>query len=174
MKKITAMLLASCLMLLASACGDGNGDNGGGPTANGQPARETFYFAPDGLKIAINAEPAPVLAALGEALDQFDSESCAVDAKDTTYRFQGFELTVTCPARGADYITGIRLLDDSFTTPGGVRIGSEAAEIFAAYGTDYRLNNNEYTFTRGLSILKIMVSADGLVSQIIYSYDWDA
>jgi len=179
MKKLIAFLLAGMLILALAACGGEKPAPTGttptqAPTQGGSdPAGviTELYFQPKGVKLEIGAPPAPALAALKEALGEPISElecpSCALQAMDIDYTYDGFKLTVTYPEQGDDYITTIKLSSDKYTIPGGITVGSAPEDVFAAYGTDYRENNSHYYYTQGLSVLHISI-VDGKVAQIAY------
>ena len=176
MKKIIITALAALLALSLAACGGTSPDTGSDaattePTVNAQPSAG-HTFAPNGIAITIGAEPSSVLAALGKELDSFTLESCAIDAKDIEYRYQGFRLNVTYPEKGEPYITGIQLTDDTFQTPERLYIGSPAEDIKMAYGPDCKEENSFYTYTQGRSTLQFH-EKEGLVDQILYGYIFD-
>ena len=178
MKKIIAILLACTFALALAACNGGSAAPTDNKTTQSQSAPAgtapalPLQFAPKGTAIEIGAPPAPVLEALGEPLANFESPSCALKAKDVTYKYQGFELTVTYPEQGEDYISGVRLLDDTYEIPGGVTIGSTIEDITAAYGTDYREDNGHYYYAKGLCILHFAIT-EGRAVRITYEYDFD-
>jgi hypothetical protein len=173
MKKIIAILLACLFALALAACGDGPSNPGNTTTRPAVTGSvEGIYFAPKGVRIEIDALPEPVLAALGEPLHELPSKSCALQAQDIIYNYPGFDLTVTYPEQGEDYISNIDLPDDTYTIPGGITIGSAAEAVFAAYGTHYREDNGHYYFTKDMSVLHFIITND-LVTGITYQYDWD-
>jgi len=182
MKKIIAFFLAGMFALALAACnGDTPTTTGGDPTqpptqsipgSGGTPTQNEIYFAPNGVRLEIGALPAPALESLGEPVDTFESQSCAMNAKDVNYRYDGFVLTVTYPEQGEDYISSIKLTGDKYTIPGGITIGSAPDAAFAAYGTADREDGSFYYFARGICILNIKIENDK-VSQIIFEYDWD-
>ena len=92
--------------------------------------------------------------------------------KDIRYKYPGFLLDVTYPEQGADYITAVRLTNDDYATPGGIRIASTLEDVLAAYGTGYKENNGFYKYTQGLSALEFSIK-NGNVTQILYSYDFE-
>ena len=175
MKKIIALALSALFIFSLAACGGGTeppAESTGDPTASSNPASEdAFFFAPNGIRLTIGEHPEPSLTALGEAIHSFEVDSCAVDAKDITFHYPGFELTVTYPEQGEPYVTGIKLLDDTHATPEGLFIGSPAEDIFAKYG-EMEDNNGFFRYQRGVSLLEFGV-IDGEVRQILYGYDWD-
>lgn len=174
MKKLIAILLTGLLAFTLFACKDNPPDPSGNTTTtqSAQGPAQDIYFAPKGVKLELGAAPAPALEALGEPVVTLECPSCALQAKDIDYTYQGFKLTVTYPEQGDDYITGIKLLDDTYTIPGGVTIGSTSEAVFAAWGTADKEDNGFYYYTQGLSTLKITVANDK-VTQILYEYDWD-
>jgi len=182
MKKLIAIFLVSLFALALAACnGDPpapTGNNPTQPTALTQsnpgtdPVQGEIYFAPGGVRIEMGVLPEPVLAALGEPLTSREEPSCALLAKDVVYTYRGFRLTVTYPEQGADYITGIKVQDDTYTIPGGITIGSSLSQVTAAYGTADKEDSGFYYFIKGLSTLKITIINDA-VAQILYEYDFE-
>jgi len=174
MKKIIAILFAGLFIFALAAC---NGDTPATTTttattqAAAGPAQD-IYFSPRGVKLEMGAAPAPVLEALGEPKTTLECPSCALNAMDIDYTYPGFRLTVTYPEQGDDYITNIKVLDDTYTIPGGVTIGSAPEAVFAAYGEGYEESNGFYKYTQGLSTLEISI-VDGKVAQILYGFIFD-
>ena len=182
MKRCISVLVIVLLGLGLAACGGGNdppatqppttteaasGPAGGQPT--NEPANHSFVFR--GTTITMGADPHPVIAALGEPLGESRNPNCAIEGEDVALQYPGIVLTLTYPADGsAPFITGLRLLDDSVTTPEGLTIGSPAADIARLYGPYDREENGFFYFHRGRSALEIAVGGDGLVDQIIYQY----
>jgi len=178
MKKLIAFLLAALFVLALAACGDNpptpTGNNPTQPPTQSVPTGDTpahsgIYFAPGGVRLELGADPVPALEALGDPLNTFESQSCALKAKDINYRYPGFVLTVTYPEQGDDYITQINLTNDDHKTPGGITIGSAFEEVVAVYGTDYREDNGHFYYTENLNTLHLAVT-NGAVSQITYEY----
>ena len=78
MKKL-AFLLALCLLLAPlCACAE----------ESEQPT--TYTFTASGVQIAIDAEAAPILSALGEWSAFDESPSCAFEGMDKLYIYGGF------------------------------------------------------------------------------------
>jgi len=182
MKRLIAVTVIALLALGLTACGGGTdgpppatqphttealGDQASGP-AN-EPANHSFAFR--GVSIIMGADPHPVIAALGEPLNESREPNCAIEGEDVALQYPGIIVTLTYPADGSvPFITGVRLLDDSVATPEGLTIGSPAADIARLYGQYDREENSFYYFNRGNSTLEIAVGGDGLVNQIIYQY----
>jgi len=174
MKKLIAVLFAGLFILALAACnGDTPATTTTTPTQATPGAAQDIYFAPRGVKLEMGAAPAPVLEALGEPKTTLESPSCAIpNAMDTDYTYPGFRLTVTQPEEGESYIANIKVLDDTYTVPGGVTIGSTPEEVFAAWGEGYEENNGFYKYTQGKSTLEFSI-VDGRVAQILYGYVFD-
>jgi hypothetical protein len=115
----------------------------------------------------MNKEAAPVVEALGDPLDYFESESCAFKGLDKVYYYSGFELT-TYPLDDVDYISTIDFKDDTVSTKEGIFIGSSLDDVKAAYGEDYKEENGFYTYTKGDSTLTFIMENDA-VTAITYT-----
>lgn len=126
-----------------------------------------YVFQAGGAVIGMNEDSEPILAALGNWSDYFEAESCAFQGLDKTYSYPGFEL-YTYPKGDRDMVNSITLLDDSVSTPEGIRIGSAEADITAAYGDGYVLENGVYQYTKDKSILSIFTTG-GVVDGIEYT-----
>jgi len=173
MKKLIAFLLAGMFALALFACnGDRPGPTGNTPTTqSGSSPAQDIYFAPKGVRIEMGAAPAPVLEALGEPKNTFESPSCALKAKDINYNYPGFVLTVTYPEQGEDYITQVQFDNDDYKTPAGITIGSAFEDVLTAYGTDYEEKSGHYYYTQGLSVLHFAIKNDK-VAQLSFEYDF--
>ena len=180
MKRFIAIMAAAALALGLAACGGTDTPppatqpttEQAGNQAGGQPANEQNHsFVFRGTAITMGANPHPVLAELGEALNEAREPNCAIEGEDVSLQYPGIIVTLTYPADGgAPFLTGVRLTDDSVATPEGLMIGSPAADITRLYGQYDREENGFFTFNRGRSALEIAVGPDGLVNQIIYQY----
>ena len=180
MKKIIALLLTGILALALFACGGDTPDkptesNNTNPTqaSSGTPGDiiEEIYFESAGVRIEVGVLPEPILEALGEPEKTFESKSCALNAKDINYKYNGFVLTVTYPEKGDNYIAVIKLPDDACKIPGGITIGSTFEDVTAAYGMDYKESTGFFTYSQGLDSLEFSIE-DGKVNQIKYVYDF--
>ena len=170
MKRILCMILALFTVICFAACGstttpatdNGGSQNGNTPVA----ATDGYVFTYNGTKIAMHAEAAPIIAALGEPKSYTEEASCAFTGLDKTYNYGGFFLN-TYPIGDQDYIYGVCLMDDSSTTPEGIYIGASQAEVEAAYGTEGFNGSNAYILKGTTSTLTIILE-DGAVSSIQY------
>ena len=171
MKKIFALILALTMVLTMAACGGETAPETTAPVSGGEqapitPDASSWKYTVRGVDVMMNAEAAPVLEALGEAVSYTEEASCAFEGLDKTYYYGGFYLQ-TYPLGDADYIYSLWLVDDSSTTPEGIYIGASQAEVEAAYGADAFNGSNAYILTGTTSTLTIIL-ADGVVSSIQY------
>ena len=161
MKRILALLLALTLALSLTACGDDT------PTTTPPPpARDMFTFVYKDCALPMNAEFAPLLAIIGEPDTYFEAASCAFDGLDKIYTYGGIELT-TYPDGDKDYISSIRLLDNTVSTPEGITIGSTTEEVLAAFGDGYTDSGDLYTWENDNALLSILFE-DGVAISVEY------
>ena len=158
MKRISALLLALTMTLALTSCGDDTSTVTPTP-----PARDMFTFIYKDCALPMNAEFAPLLAIIGEPDTYFEAASCAFDGLDKIYTYGGIELT-TYPDGDKDYISSIRLLDNTASTPEGITIGSTTAEAVAAYGDGYTDSGDLYTWENDNAILSILFENDMAIS----------
>lgn len=177
MKKLTRILtivLALCLALSLAACGDpeDSGNNGGEESGNqggGQAANTGYTFTLKGVEIAVDADLAPIVEALGEATSYFESESCAFQGLDKVWTYGGVILR-SYPEDGKDLVLSVELKDDSVSTPEGVYIGSAEADVKAAYGEPATASDTACVYTKGGSTLTFILDG-GKVTGITYTSD---
>ena len=171
MKKILSLILVLTMALALAACGGESAPETTAPAAAGEmapitPDASSWKYTVRNVDILMNAEAAPVLEALGEAVSYTEEASCAFTGLDKTYYYGGFYLQ-TYPIGEEDYIYAAWLVDDSSTTPEGIYIGATQAEVEAAYGAEGFNGSNAYIMTGTTSTLTIILT-DGVVSSIQY------
>lgn len=160
MKKIIIATLVLSLMLCFAACGSETPSND-----NNAPA-ECWTYTHNGTAITMNADAAPVVAALGEPKTYTEETSCAFEGLDKTYFYGSFYLS-TYPMGDQDFVYKVWFADDSVTTAEGIYIGSAQADVEAAYGADSFNGSNAYVVTKGESKLTVIIT-DGVASSIQY------
>lgn len=159
MKKIISIIMAAALIFCFAGCtADGNESSGSAETGHA--------FVYNGTTVSMNAEAAPIVAALGEPKSYTEETSCAFTGLDKTYYYGSFYMT-TYPSEEKDYVYTLWFADDSVSTAEGIYIGAAQSAVEAAYGTDSFNGSNAYTVTKGDSKLIIIV-ADGLVTSVQY------
>lgn len=156
MKKLNIWITVIALLLCLVGCG--------GTQVEEQDGGYTFTY--NSCKIAMNADAAPVVEALGEPQTYTEETSCAFEGLDKTYCYGSFYLS-TYPLEGKDYVYSVWFVDDSVATEEGVRIGNTQAEVEAAYGADCFGGANVCNLTKGETRLTIILT-DGVVSSIQY------
>ena len=189
MKKLISLILALAMVCAMAACGGSetpaHADNNTPATNNNaQPEAETpteapaeeapaaaegeaYTFTYGSTKIAMNAEAAPILEALGEPKSYTEEESCAFEGLDKTYYFGSFYLQ-TYPEADTDYIYCLWLVDDSVETEEGIYIGASQAEVEKAYGAENFNGKNAYVVTSGDCTLTVILE-NGVVNSIQYN-----
>ena len=133
-----------------------------------QPDYGPLYFDYQNCRFGIFDEAAPILAALGEPMDTFVSESCAYQGNDYFYYYDGIELQVN-EVNGVERITGITLADDTVTNPQGVRIGMSAEKALELMNMEYAQEGGVYTITSGSTLLMLQAGSDGTLTAVQYT-----
>lgn len=157
MKKIIAMLLVAGLAVMTmTGCGSQEkvigGEVSNAPSNEVQAAANTaqdaaegeaatdnaekakgYVFAVQGVTVAVDSDAAETVAALGEPLSYFEAESCAFKGLDKMYTYSGFEIE-TYPTDNKDFVSNIRLKDDSVSTVEGLCIGDSLEKVQQTYG----------------------------------------
>ncbi len=169
MKRMIAVILAAACAFALCACGD-TGDGGKTGAKNEYKADYgELYYASGDVKFGIFDPADEVLAALGEPVSTFESNSCAYQGKDMFYYYDGFEVLVN-DVDGTRRVTGITLADDTVSTPQGVRIGMELDEALALLqGLEYTQTGDTYKFTVGSTLFRLQADSDGTVKAAEYS-----
>ena len=120
------------------------------------------------VPIAVDADAAPVVEALGEPVEYFESESCAFQGLDKVYAYPSFVL-YTYPLDGKDYIMSLYLMDDMVTTKEGAYIGMHMDAISELYGEPTDTNEGSATYEKDGCALSFLFDVDGFVNAITYS-----
>ena len=168
MKKIIAAILAAACVFALCACGDTN--DGGSEAGNEYKADYgELYYASGEVKFGILDPADTVLAALGEPVSTFESNSCAYQGKDKFYYYDGFELLVN-DVDGTERITGITLADDTVSNPQGVKIGMKLDEALTLMdGIEYTQTGDTYKFVVGSTLFRIQAGTDGMIKAAEYT-----
>lgn len=153
MKRITSLIAALSILLCLTGCG-------------GADVPPDYSFTFGDIQIAMNAEAAPILAALGEAKGYTEERSCAFTGLDKTYDYGSFCLT-TCPIDGEDFVYSLWFADDSVSTEEGIRIGSPQADVRMAYGGEHYNGINTYIM-EGQKMKLTIILTDGIVTGVRY------
>ena len=135
---------------------------------NDPPAEEgkTYTFTSGSTKIAIDADAAPILNALGAWRDYAESASCAFEGLDKVYTYAGFEVQ-TYPMGEKDFVYMIILQDDTVATEKGIRIGDAKDAVITAYGAPSQETATSLTYN-GKGMYLQFILRDGMVTSIQY------
>ena len=171
MKKLICMVLAVAMAVCLVACGSSNnaGGNNESTPANNAGAVQTdpgYTFKHNGTEIIMNADAAPIVAALGEPKRYTEEASCAFSGLDKTYDYGSFYLQ-TYPQGDKDYVYSVWFADDGVNTSEGAYIGMTQADVEKIYGADSFNGSNAYILTKGVCKLTVIIT-DGVVSSIQY------
>lgn len=158
MKKILIYILLATMVLTFVACKDNNN----------QPAEEDkgYTFTSGTTKIEVNADIAPILAALGEWRDYDEGPSCGFPGVEKLYVYGGFEIN-TYPQGEKDFVYMIRLYDDTVATEEGIRTGSTAQAVIDAYGTPDKQEDSLLQYNTSEMSLQFLLNG-GVVTTIYY------
>lgn len=175
MKRMIALLALLCLVLSLAACQDTKPSATDETTQTTAPSEGTetepsqepgFIFVINGTEIAMKANAAPIIAALGEPISYTEQTSCAFTGLDKTYYFGSFYMD-TYPVEDQDFVYGLWLVDDTVTTAEGLYIGASQSQVESIYGNSGFNGSNAYIMEKNGSRLTIILT-DGLVSSIQY------
>jgi len=180
MKKIIALLLACVMLLCLTACGEDQTDNtqppvtGGDNTttapdsgaettapSGGEEPQEPFCFTFSGVELVPGADFDP--SVLPEASYMYEVPSCAIEGTDNVYNYDTFEVTAFADSAG-EVIYSIYLIDANTPTGEGLYLGDDVSTVESIYGTEYTVNGTEWTYTRGDTMLVIIINNDFVAS----------
>lgn len=165
--KIVSLALALCLLLALAACGETrDSEKTEPPSTSGTSQTAGYTFKFKGTDITVDANLAPIVAALGDPTNYFESDSCAFQGKDKVWTYGGVILR-SYPEGDKDLVLSIELRDDSVSTPEGIYIGSTKDEVTAKYGAPASETGTAVTYVKGGCKLTFIL-ADGKVSSITY------
>lgn len=160
MKKTIALILSILMLVSVCACTSG----GGNTPADG------YVFKKGNVTVAIDADLAPIVDALGEYLYYDEAPSCAHEGKSKYYTYAGIDIE-SYPKGGKDLVYMIALLDDTVSTVEGLRVGDSREDVIDIYGEPTNdLEKNLLYRAEGM-YLNILMTANGKkVSQIQYMH----
>ena len=151
MKKLLICILVATMILSFASCKT--------PEENIEEGGKVYTFTAGITKIAINAEVAPVLEALGDWSSYDESASCAFEGLDKIYTYDGFEIT-TYPLNGKDYIFLIDVYADNVVTEEGIRIGDIKPSVIATYGFPDKETSNSLVYNGNGMYLQFLFEED--------------
>lgn len=150
------LMIAILSMMLMTGCS----------SVDTQPTEpeQALVFTYNGVDIAMMAEAAPILEALGEPKSCTEAPSCLFEGVDKTYYYGSFYMT-TCPSEDGERVYNLWFADDSVETPEGIGIGDEQAEVEQTY--DVETCGEMYFYDQGDTRLNI-ITEKGFVTSVQY------
>lgn len=179
MKKFFAIILALTMLLTLAAC-----DNGEKPAQTTEAPQATEIatepettVAPEETQVSAAAEQGFGLtfngvvltpgtaydaAALPEPSSVYEVPSCAIEGTDNVYSFP--ELDITAFNDGTqEIIYSIAIFDPNVCTDEGLYLGDDAARVIELYGEDYEENGTAMVYTRGNTMLTIILQNESVM-----------
>ena len=179
MKKFIAIVLALTMLLALTACGgEKTQETTPAPAATEEieavettaaaveeteapvAAQEGFSLTFNGVKLV----PGTVYdaAVLPEPNYMYEVPSCAIEGTDNVYSFN--ELDITAFNDGTqEIIYAIAIFDPNVCTDEGLYLGDDAARVIELYGEDYTENGTAMVYTRGNTMLTIIIQNESVV-----------
>lgn len=164
MKQWLALLLA--VLCLVGVCGCQKEKNEGNDP-------EPYSFVIDGVTVTPGAKAKDVLAALSDRNPTVSAKgSClgGVDGEDVRYVYAGFYIETFRLSEGHEdeEIRWICFSDDSVATKQGIKLGSTADEVKAAYGENAAVTDSQLIYQSGGTELRFKLR-NGSVFGIEYT-----
>ena len=193
MKKLCLILLLVLIAFTMTACNSSDSEPAAGeqkvtdsqgvgtsvtnaaPIINTADEKETaspvgeevgFTFKIRDSIIKMDQNMSEVKEMLGEPLKVFEEPSCAFDGIDRVFSYPGIQIH-TYPKGDDDFVHTISLSDDSVKTMQGIYLGSSLNEVLDAYGNDYEMEFDVYTYTDDSTTLSFFIE-DDMVMAITY------
>ena len=166
MKKILAVLLCLLLLFAFVACDSNDEYTEDTPQSSTESASPAFHVNISGVKIELGADADPVIKALGTPKSTREGVNCGNQGTVKEYIYGSFEVYVLVSDKSST-IDGIKLLDDTVSTPEGIKIGSTESDVKSKYKSPTKASSSSYTYISGHKNLKFNFR-DGAVIEINY------
>ena len=168
MKKILAILLCALMLFALAACktDDGYQDDDDKGSSGSKGSKVSFFVTVDNVKVELGASADAVIEALGTPKSSSPVGSCGGQGTLTKYVYASLEVHVLATDKTST-IDKIVLLDDTVSTPEGIRMGSTESDVKSKLGTPTSKASSSYTYVSGNKNL-IVTFRDGAVVGIDY------
>lgn len=172
MKKFLALLLCLMMAFALVACDSkkdkkSNDDDDDGGASTVKKSSVSFYVNYNSAKIELGADAKAILAALGTPKKTADQGECAGLGRVTKYVYASLEI-FTLNNGKTETVDAIKIVDDAVKCPEGVGIGSAAADVLKACGSNpTKKSDTGITYTSGSKNL-IFSLRDGAVVGVDY------
>ena len=177
MKKMIALLLVLIMALSLTACGGEDAPETttgsdvpettvGTPETTAPADVEGFCFTLEGVKLV----PGTTYDAsmLPEPDSVYQVPSCAIEGTDNVYSFEAVEITAFHDGT-QEIIYAIAIVDPNVCTDEGLYLGDNVETVVNLYGEDYTENGTAMVYTRGNTMLSIIIQ-NGYVVDIEFSW----
>ena len=162
MKKLLAMTLCLLALLALCACTPAQTENG--------KKNDPYVFKTGKVTIAVDADLAPIVEALGEPINYAEAPSCAHTGTSKYYTYAGIDIE-SYPDGKKDRVYIVALIDDSVATAEGIRVGDTRDELLEVYGEPMSSSEKTYVYeAEGMYLKFIMTSNGKQISQIQYMH----
>ncbi len=168
--KLLIFSLVATMALSLVACGSSNdtkviesSGSGEAATTSESTTSTGYVFTYDGTDIPVDADVAPIIEALGEASQYFESPSCAADGIGKLYTYSDFEIQ-TYPDGDVDRVLYVLLRTDNVATAEGIDLSSSRDDIIAAYGDPTSEVTGSLTYEKDGMSLVFIFDGDSLIS----------
>ena len=169
--KFLIITLAIAMGLGAVACGssdtkviESTESNQAASTASTAQSESSGYtFSYNGTTIAVDADAAPIIEALGDAKNYFESPSCAAEGIGKLYTYDDFEIQ-TYPDGDTDRVLYVLLKTDNVSTAEGIDLASSRDDIVAAYGEPTTEETGSMKYEKDGMTLVFIFDGDSLIS----------
>lgn len=167
MKKVSRYLLTAGLVVsMAAAPMTSYGFPWSSKTETKAEEAASYNFVSGAVTVAMGAEAAPILNALGAPEKTFEQDSCAYQGKDKVYTYKGFEVS-TYPVNGKECVASVYFLDDTAATAEGIKIGSKEDDVKKAYKDKYKEEFGVYRMADAKTQLNVYTTK-GVVDAVEY------
>lgn len=172
MKKFLALLLCLMMAFALVACDSkkdkkSNDDDDDGGASTVKKSSVSFYVNYNSAKIELGADAKAILSALGAPKSSSPMGNCGGQGTLTKYVYASIEL-YTVTNGSTETVDQVTLLDDAVKCPEGVGIGSAAADVLKACGSNpTKKSDTGITYTSGNKNL-IFSLRDGAVVGVDY------
>ena len=137
----------------------------------GAVSADDVKFTYNGNVVELNAELDTAISGLGDPVDVSSQLSCHGEGEDKTYTYDGFIVNSYPDANGTDRVLEVVVSGQDIPTNKGIKLGSTADEVVAAYGEGYNKKGVYYAYDAGNKMeLRFLIENDA-VAEIDYYYN---
>ncbi|MCR4693776.1 MAG: hypothetical protein K5773_00440 [Pseudobutyrivibrio sp.] len=168
-KNLLALAMALTMTLSFTACGNTESDTkvieaDNSTASSDSPASAGGYtFEYKGTNIAVDADAAPIISALGDPSEYFESPSCAADGIGKLYTYPDFQIQ-TYPDGDKDYVEYVLLRTDLVATSEGIDLSSSREDVMAAYGDATTETDSSLEYEKDGMTLLFLFDGDSISS----------